>query len=622
MPTLSGNDYGITIKINNTAVEKIKAEWSEAIVYMSVESDMYRPSEFILTFNSNNDLDLIDSNRWAMGAKVEVSVETTKEGSVTTTKGQIFVGELVAVEPDFSRDAISSLTLRALDKSHRMFRGTRGQAYVNKSDSDIASEIARKNGLQANVDTTTPKFPYVLQANVSDMDFLRSRANRIGYQLWVSDGKLNFKKVDTTQDTTVPEIEWQDQLLEFRPRLSGAQRVSEVQIRDWSAKDQKAIVGKAKAADAVLKYKAGIAKNAGALTSSFGTAIFVATDQSVGDASEADGVAKRLADEINADYIQADGIAFGDPRILAGRTLKVKGVGTKFSGQYFLGRAGHVWEPDRGYRTFFSVSGRHDDSWSTLLNRSGRGADLSRINGVVTGKVTALGTKTDTSGQAPGLIRVKFEWMGDQIVSAWMRVLMPSGGTETGVMFYPEVDDEVLVAFEQGDVNRPFMIGALWNEKQKPPEGFDAVIKNGKILKRVIRSKSGHTITFVDDKGKESITIQEKNKKTEILLDSKAKGMTIKVEKDLTIEAEGMISITSKTKDITLDCNNFTVKTKQKATIDAKGDVAIKGMNTKVDGNMKLDMKGGIGLTLKGGLAQAALQGVSMNINNGALEVM
>ena len=48
----------------------------------------------------------------------------------------------------------------------------------------------------------------------------------------------------------------------------------------------------------------------------------------------------------------------------------------------------------------------------------------------------------------------------------------------------------------------------------------------------------------------------------------------------------------------------------------------MKGMNTKLDGNMKLDMKGGIGLTLKGGMAQAAFQGVSVNINNGALEVM
>ena len=86
--------------------------------------------------------------------------------------------------------------------------------------------------------------------------------------------------------------------------------------------------------------------------------------------------------------------------------------------------------------------------------------------------------------------------------------------------------------------------------------------------------------------------------------------------------SEGMIAITSKTKDITLDCNNFTLKTKQKTTIDAKGDLAMKGMNTKLDGNMKLDMKGGIGLTLKGGMAQAAFQGVSVNINNGALEVM
>ena len=176
MATISRAGYDITIKVNNTAVEKINVEWAKRIMYMSVESDMHRPSEFVLTLNGNNDLDLVDSTRWAMGAKVEVTAEITLAPNQSPITAKIFAGELVAIEPDFARDGVSSLTLRALDKSHRMFRGTRGQVYVNKSDSDIASEIARKNKLQANVDATTPKLPYVLQANVSDMEFLQTRA--------------------------------------------------------------------------------------------------------------------------------------------------------------------------------------------------------------------------------------------------------------------------------------------------------------------------------------------------------------------------------------------------------------------------------------------------------------
>ena len=66
------------------------------------------------------------------------------------------------------------------------------------------------------------------------------------------------------------------------------------------------------------------------------------------------------------------------------------------------------------------------------------------------------------------------------------------------MLYLPEVDDEVLVGFEHGDIHRPYVIGALWNGKDQPPLQVSEAVGDGKVNKRVIKSRSGHTITLDD----------------------------------------------------------------------------------------------------------------------------
>lgn len=124
---------------------------------------------------------------------------------------------------------------------------------------------------------------------------------------------------------------------------------------------------------------------------------------------------------------------------------------------------------------------------------------MGRINGVVVGLVTSV-----DDPQNLGRIEVFFPWLSDDNKSFWARVATLMAGSSRGSWFMPEVDDEALVAFEHGDVQHPYIVGFLWNGKDKPPnDGIDTKVRR-------LRTVSGHVVEFDDRSGKEEILIKTK----------------------------------------------------------------------------------------------------------------
>ena len=133
--------------------------------------------------------------------------------------------------------------------------------------------------------------------------------------------------------------------------------------------------------------------------------------------------------------------------------------------------------------------------FETLFDQSRLEERATRIDGVVVGLVT---NNQDPDGQ--GRVKVKFPWLSDQDESHWARLAAPMAGQDRGAYFLPEVDDEVLLAFEHGDARFPYILGALWNGKDAPPARND----DGKNNLRVIKSRSGHVIKLNDESGRET----------------------------------------------------------------------------------------------------------------------
>ncbi len=207
-----------------------------------------------------------------------------------------------------------------------------------------------------------------------------------------------------------------------------------------------------------------------------------------------------------------------------------------------------------------------------------------RVPGMVIGTVTNINDPENL-----GRIKVKFPWFGETYESDWASIAVPMTGASMGFFFVPDVNDEVLVGFDHGDVNRPFVLGSIWNNKEKPPGTSDDAVnkifrlktKKGNELvfddktdKVEIRMASGHYITV----GPQKIEIVDKGKDS-IILDSQAKSVQIQSQGDMQIEStKGKLSM----KAMTIEMEATTsMKLKSSATLNVESSGM---MNIKASG--------------------------------------
>jgi hypothetical protein len=206
----------------------------------------------------------------------------------------------------------------------------------------------------------------------------------------------------------------------------------------------------------------------------------------------------------------------------------------------------------------------------------------SKIRGV---QLAIVVDNKDGEGNPGYRVKVKFPWLNEQETSFWARIAVPMGGSGRGTYVLPEIDDQVLVVFEHGDINRPIVVGSLWSKTQEPVE----VNQSGKNNTKLIKSRAGHRIIFDDKEGAEKIVIVDQTKKNKIILDS--------VNKIVKIESDGDIEIKAKT-NIILHSNALKVGTKEGITgkarsllthaqktfgLKATGGITIGGGNTTIN---------------------------------------
>jgi uncharacterized protein involved in type VI secretion and phage assembly len=342
------------------------------------------------------------------------------------------------------------------------------------------------------------------------------------------------------------------------------------------------------------------------MAGTFGSAEAIITDRPVFDAAEATALAQGLSHDISREFVQAEGECDGHPGVKAGWKISIDGVGTRFKGDYFVTSATHTYTAGR-YKTHFSITGRQPNTFSHLLE-SGNGHDRSQglVQGVVTGMVSNLNDPDNL-----GRVKVKYAWLGE-IESDWVRIATPMAGAERGFYYLPEVNDEVLIAFEHGDVHRPYIVGALWSNTDKPPKPNNQVVGgDGKVNERIIKSRSGHVVIFDDSNGQEKIIIRDKTEKNEMVIDSKMNSMTINVEGDFAVTAKGKISLKS-TQDMSLESQaNGDIKTNGNLNVEAKGNGTVKGTNLTLEGTAMgtlkaptVSVQGSAMTEVKGGLVK------------------
>ena len=196
----------------------------------------------------------------------------------------------------------------------------------------------------------------------------------------------------------------------------------------------------------------------------------------------------------------------------------------------------------------------------------------------------AVGVVTDNE-DPDGLGRVKltFPWRESDDESYWARVAAPMAGDDMGTYFLPEVDDEVLGAFDDGNVNHPYVLGSLWNANRAPPEdnadgsndvraiksrsGHQVTLDDGDSDGKVeIETSAGHRITLDDSSGSEKITVEDKSGQNTIEFDAVA----------------GSIDVSSGSK-ISLSAPMLEIKGDGNVTVEAGGILTLKGALVKIN---------------------------------------
>jgi uncharacterized protein involved in type VI secretion and phage assembly len=161
-------------------------------------------------------------------------------------------------------------------------------------------------------------------------------------------------------------------------------------------------------------------------------------------------------------------------------------------------------------------------------------------------------------------VKVRFPWLCDNNESNWARVVSPMAGPDRGIYFLPEVDDEVLVAFEHGRVDHPFVVGCLWNGADASPESND----NGENNHRTIKSRSGHVIRLNDQDDQETIEVIDKTGKNKITIYSS--------DNKISIEADGDISIVSARGELRMEAQGVHIKSGKGIELQAMQDIEAK----------------------------------------------
>jgi uncharacterized protein involved in type VI secretion and phage assembly len=228
------------------------------------------------------------------------------------------------------------------------------------------------------------------------------------------------------------------------------------------------------------------------------------------------------------------------------------------------------------------------DTISEALGNQGNQGDQLNNSEIMNGVVPAIVSNLKDPEQL-GRIKVTFPWLAKESETDWIRVMSSYASGNKGIFFPPEVGDEVLVVFQKGNVNAPYVIGSLWSSKAKPPDKNDG----GKNNVKIIKTRAGHTITFNDEKKKakieiksnagNTVTLDDASGKEKIEIKDKGGGKIIMdaSKKAITIQAGSKLEI--KANDITINATkSLTLKTTM-LKAKASGQAEIKGSMVKIN---------------------------------------
>ncbi|SFR69268.1 Uncharacterized conserved protein, implicated in type VI secretion and phage assembly [Agromyces sp. CF514] len=550
------------------------------------------PDSFELEFTDSGGTVLADG-----GFEIGKPVVLTVSENGAQGPQRLIDGEVTAIDRE---DVAGSLRtrVRGFDRSHRLSRGRRVAAFVDQTVADIVRKVASGAGVRVDrIEVPVSSvMKHVTQDNVSDWVFLKRLADASGCTFSVLESGLVFTPrtpaneapagAESARDDPVV-IEHGLNTIWLTSTVTAASQVSGVEVRGWDPKQKKAVISKAKpetrSVDLATLKPEKVAKT-------FTSPEYVSPTGD-GVPNTQDVRAKAVADRIAGGFAEVEARVLGNSHLHSGTAVTLKGYGVPFDGRYTVSEAVHEFSAEAGYTTTVVVSNASDRSLLGLASGGAfGGASIGDPASRMPGVVSALVSDIDDPENA-GRVKLAFPYLSDDYVSGWARTVQFGAGAKRGAVFMPEVGDEVLVAFEGGRFDRPYVIGGLYNGRDEPKTSWAESVKGGKVERRSFTSRTGMEVVFVEQSGTETLEVSTTDGKQRITL-------TQTGQKGIEIISEGPVTVTAKA-DATVKADQGKLALSgQSVQIKATGELSIEGATLALKGTQSAEVKAAM-LTLK-----------------------
>ena len=574
---------------------KLPPEFAPDLVDSYVDQGVGVPAAFRLTFRDPYRL-LLGKLNITFGTKVVFAPVADGEGA----GDPLLTGEVTGLEADY--DGTGSYTvIRGYDLGHRLLRQRRVAAYRNQSASDIARKLAAQDGVPiGRIESTKTVYEFISQSNVTDWDFLARLADENEMVMSVdADGRFQFVKPKSASGAPSPSTDGDKSpfvlqaghdILRLRAAVTAADQVGKVESRGWDVTTKKKLTA---TSPATANPGITIGTSPGAAAGKFTSAKLVETGTPYDKQTEVKFAADALADDVTGSFAELEVVARGNPKLRPGVPVALADVGVPFEGKYTVTSVRHVFGDGKHYEAWVTVSGRQ---WRSLYGLASGGADTApKLPSVANALVTDV---NDPLKQ--GRVKLQFPWLDDTYVSDWTRTVQ-MGGLDGGGIFPLDVNDEVLVAFDRGALDHPFVIGGLYNGRDKPTVVSDVPLHDTvrkKASRHTVSDRDGNRMDLLSQKtglrkqgvrlvsGDKQLTVFLDRTKTEIVVDSKG-SVTIKGSRSVSVEAG----------------TDLTLSARRALTIKSGGPLSIEGggmVNVRAAGEIGVNAVGALNLSAAG----------------------
>lgn len=568
-PTISNRP-----KVTVGGAAEIPKDLAAALGECWVDSSVNLPGAFHLTFLESahklmKDPECVEVLK--IGTKIAVYAIADSQGKDTP----LIAGVVTGVETEYDH-GIATTILRGMDPSFKMMRQRRAVGYLNMTASEIVAKLAAQDGVDlGEIETTSPVYEIMTQPNISDWQFVQYLAESTGMEAdFDYEGRLRFRK-PVPAALGLVQIDFERDVLHCRAGVSASDQVSQVTSRGWNEDEKTLLLGKA---PAVSSPEYSIGTTPGQAVAAFGTASLTETGTPYGTQPEADRAASSLAADITSAFAEMDIEMRGWPSLRPGTVVRLQNAGTMFDGDYTISATRHMFNRNNEYVTQVRVTGRQARTLYGLAAgaQPSGGQPEPRIPGVVNAIVTDI---NDPKQQ--GRVKLRFPWFDDTYVTDWVRT-MQFGGYRGGGVISPEVEDEVLVAFDRGSMDHPYVIGGLYSNPQNSPSPHDTPLYTaGRLNRRSLVTRTGHRLELLDAPAEKGVRLRSGDEALTVFLDQ--------TKTAITISSDGTVDITGKT-GVRVNSDSKVSVTAPEVTITGavtiEGDTTIRGA-VNIEGSLQ-----------------------------------